>query len=322
MTNALNRRQLLALGTAALASPLLTACDGNSDNGPGNLIDVARSQAQFSTLVAAVEAAGLTSTLQGAGPFTLFAPTNDAFAALLTELGTTQDALLADTALLTAVLQYHVLGAKVPSSDVTPGAPVNPLAGGYFKIDDMDGGLVITDGRNRTAQITQANVAASNGVIHVIDHVLLPADLTVVGTAQAANGATPPEFTILVQAIQAAGLVEALGAAGPFTVFAPTDAAFASLLTELGVTADELLANTSLLTTVLTYHVVPALVLKAQVPVGQAIATLQGASFTVDDTLTITDGAGRTAAIVQTDVLASNGVIHVIDHVLLPTALT
>ena len=81
MTNALNRRQLLALGSAALASPLLTACDDSSDNGPGNLIDVARGQAQFSTLVAAVEAAGLTSTLQGTGPFTLFAPTNEAFAA-------------------------------------------------------------------------------------------------------------------------------------------------------------------------------------------------------------------------------------------------
>ena len=76
MTNALNRRQLLALGSAALASPLLTACDDSSDNGPGNLIDVARGQAQFSTLVAAVEAAGLTSTLQGTGPFTLFAPTD------------------------------------------------------------------------------------------------------------------------------------------------------------------------------------------------------------------------------------------------------
>ena len=122
--------------------------------------------------------------------------------------------------------------------------------------------LVVTDGRNRQATITATDVPASNGVIHVIDKVLLPADKTIVQTAQALPG-----FSILVQAVGAANLATALSAPGPLTVFAPTDAAFADLLVELGMTQQQLLADTALLTKVLTYHVVPGRVLKADVPV-------------------------------------------------------
>ena len=154
---------------------------------------------------------------------------------------------------------------------------------------------------------------ASNGVIHVIDKVLLPANKTIVQTAQAA-----PDFSILVEAVVAADLVDALSAPGPLTVFAPTNAAFADLLAELGLTKEQLLANRALLTQVLTYHVVNGRVLKADVPVGQPITTLQGETFSVDSSLTITDQRSRRAAIVATDVLASNGVIHVIDKVILP----
>jgi uncharacterized surface protein with fasciclin (FAS1) repeats len=143
--------------------------------------------------------------------------------------------------------------------------------------------------------------------------VLLPADKTVVETAAAL-----PQFSILVEAVAAAGLDDDLSAAGPFTVFAPTNDAFAALLTELGITKDALLADTALLTRVLTYHVLPARVLKADVPVGAAITTLQGGTFTVGATLAITDGQNRTANITATDVLASNGVIHVLDRVILP----
>ena len=125
-------------------------------------------------------------------------------------------------------------------------------------------------------------------------------------------------FSILVEAVVAADLAGALSGAGPFTVFAPTNDAFAALLAELGISKDALLADKALLTQVLTYHVVPARVLKAQVPVGTPITSLQGDSFTIDATLSITDQAGRTASIVATDVLASNGVIHVIDKVILP----
>ena len=182
-----------------------------------------------------------------------------------------------------------------------------------MKIDAAGSALVITDGRNRKSQITQADVPASNGVIHVIDTVLLPANKNIVQTAQAA-----PDFSILVEAVVAADLVDALSAPGPLTVFAPTNAAFADLLAELGLTKEQLFANRALLTQVLTYHVVNGRVLKADVPVGQPVTTVQGQTFTVDSSLTITDQLSRRAAIVATDVLASNGVIHVVDKVILP----
>jgi uncharacterized surface protein with fasciclin (FAS1) repeats len=142
--------------------------------------------------------------------------------------------------------------------------------------------------------------------------VLLPADKNIVATAQSL-----PDFSILVEAVVAAGLVDALSAEGPFTVFAPTNDAFAALLTELGVSKDDLLASTDLLTAVLTYHVVPGRVLASGVPIGADITTLQGATFSVDASLAITDGRERMANIVATDVLTSNGVIHVIDSVIL-----
>lgn len=125
-------------------------------------------------------------------------------------------------------------------------------------------------------------------------------------------------FSILVEAVVAADLAPTLSGAGPFTVFAPTDEAFASLLVELGITKAQLLADKPLLTKVLTYHVVAGRVLKAEVPVGVPITTLQGGTFTVDSSLAITDQRGRTARIVETDVLVSNGVIHAIDKVILP----
>ena len=138
-------------------------------------------------------------------------------------------------------------------------------------------------------------------------------DRNVVQQAQA-----DPRFSILVEAVVAADLAPTLSGAGPFTVFAPTNDAFASLLTELGVTKEQLLADKPLLTTVLTYHVVAGRVLKAEVPVGTPITTLQGGTFTVDSTLTITDQRSRTARIVETDVIVNNGVLHAIDNVLLP----
>jgi uncharacterized surface protein with fasciclin (FAS1) repeats len=211
------------------------------------------------------------------------------------------------------VLTYHVLGASVPKASVPVGKAITTVQGGIFKVDTVGADLVITDGRNRTSKIVGTDLSTGNGLIHTIDKVLLPADKTIVQTAQGI-----PDFSILVEAVIAADLVEALSGAGPLTVFAPTNVAFAALLEELGVSKESLLANTELLTAVLTYHVLDGRVLKADVPVGAPIATLQGDSFTVDATLTITDQRERTAGIAATDVLASNGVIHVIDKVILP----
>ena len=298
---------------AAVSALAAVAACGGGDDDLDNVVQIAQSDSRFSILAEAVVAADLADTLSGPGPFTVFAPTNAAFATLLTELGVTKDELLANKPLLTAVLQYHVLSGAVRKADVPLGKAISPLAGGIFKIDSVGSELVITDGRNRSSTIVQTDIPAANGVLHVIDTVILPADKTIVETAIAT-----PEFSILVDAVVAAGLVDTLSGPGPFTVFAPTDAAFAALLAELGVTKDELLADTALLTKVLTYHVVPGRVLKADVPVGVAITTVQGETFTVNGSLVITDQQDRTANITATDVLASNGVIHVIDTVILP----
>jgi uncharacterized surface protein with fasciclin (FAS1) repeats len=294
------------------AVSFLAACGGSSDD-PDNVVDLVQTDPKFSILSEAIVAADLTATLEGAGPFTVFAPTNDAFAALLGELGVSKAQLLADKPLLTAVLTYHVLPARVPKAAVPAGRAISTVQGGIFKVDAVGADLVITDGRNRTAKIIATDSAAPNGLIHTVDKVLLPANRNIVQTAQAL-----PDFSILVEAVVAAGLADALSAPGPFTVFAPTNTAFAALLAELGVSKEQLLADRALLTQVLTYHVVPARVLKAEVPVGAAVTTLQGQALTVDATLAITDQRGRKAAITGTDVLTSNGVIHVIDKVILP----
>jgi uncharacterized surface protein with fasciclin (FAS1) repeats len=185
---------------------------------------------------------------------------------------------------------------------------------------------VITDGRNRKANITATDIEATNGVVHLIDKVILPADKTIVATAIA----SAPQFTTLVAALQFASnsndLVTALSGTGPFTVFAPTNLAFDLLAKELtnnnaAVGADLLTAaNKPLLRDVLQYHVLTSRVLKADVPTNTAIGTLLNAAktFRVSPAFVITDGLGRTSNITATDILNTNGVIHVIDKVLRP----
>lgn len=308
----------LRIPLALTLAAWLAACGDSSDESPPppqqNVVQLAQATPDLSILVEAVVAADLAGTLSGPGPFTVFAPTNAAFSALLTELGVTKAQLLSDKPLLTAVLQYHVLGARVAKSQVQLGKAISPLDGGIFKIDQVGADLVVTDGRNRTAKITATDVSASNGVVHLLDKVILPADKDVVATAQA-----NPAFSILVEAVVAANLAGTLSGAGPYTVFAPTDTAFAALLTELGVTKAQLLADTALLTKVLTYHVIPARALKADIVPGNQPATVEGETFSISASLVITDKRGRTANIAATDVLTKNGVIHVIDKVILPS---
>lgn len=303
------RRWLLASSVVFLA-----ACGGGDDGVP-SVLGVAKSDSQFSILVEAVQAAGLDSTLNGAGSFTVFAPTNAAFGSLLTELGITKAELLGNKALLTTVLTYHVVPAKVEKAAVPVGKAISTVQGGFFKIDaGANGSLVIQDGRNRKGTIVATDLAANNGVVHAIDKVILPADRNIVQTAQAL-----PDFSILAEAVAAADLAGALSGTGPFTVFAPTNAAFAELLAQLGMTKAELLGNKPLLTSVLKYHVVSGRVLKADITVGAPIVTLElGKIFTVDGSLTVTDSRGTKSKILTPDVFASNGVIHVIDRVILP----
>jgi len=302
----------IRLSMAALATSFVAAC-GGGDNPAFAIADVTATDSRFGTLNQALVNTGLQATLLQSGTFTVFAPTDDAFNALATELGITRAQLLADRALLTSVLQYHVLGSTVPRASVPLGRAVTPLAGGIFKVDSVGGNLVITDGRNRTSRITATDISATNGVIHVVDRVLLPPNRNIVQTAQSL-----PQFSILVEAVVAANLQGALSGTGPLTVFAPTNDAFVALLGELGLTKAQLLANTALLTRVLTYHVLPNRTLKADITTGQAITTLQGGTFTIGSDLAITDSRARRAGIAGTDVLTSNGVIHVIDRVILP----
>ena len=325
----MDRRKALILASMAAAvgsTSLLAGCGGGGDDPPKappagapNIVQLAQATPSLSILVEAVVAAGLAETLSGDGPFTVFAPNNDAFVSLLGELGVTKDALLKDKALLTTVLTYHVLGAKVEKAAIPVGKKITSLQKGIFKIDVPAGGVLsITDGRNRNSKILATDIQASNGVVHVIDKVILPANKNIVETAQALK----PEFTTLVAAVIAADLAATLSGPGPFTVFAPTNAAFIAAAAELklpGGVGDFLLpANKALLIKVLTYHVVSGTVLKAEIPVGAAIPTVQGETLSIGADFKITDQRSRTSQIIITDVLTSNGVIHAVDKVILP----
>ncbi|MDG1392121.1 fasciclin domain-containing protein [Ilumatobacter sp.] len=294
----------------------------------GTIVDVAIAAGTFDTLVAAVSAAGLAETLSGEGPFTVFAPTDDAFAALPAGL---VDALLLpeNEAALVAVLTYHVLGAEVPSSDVATGA-VATLQGEEIELVAGENGVTVNG-----ANVIAVDVEASNGVIHVIDSVLVPPsiDATALLVADAMESEAMEEemevgtivdvaveagsFNTLVAAVTAADLAETLSGEGPFTVFAPTDEAFAALPAGL-VDALLLPENKDALVAVLTYHVLGAEVPSSDVATG-AVATLQGEEIELvasDDGVTV-NGAN----VIAVDVEASNGVIHVIDAVLVPPSI-
>ena len=320
----------LKLMLAASTAILLTACGSDDDDPapvtpPGTLAEVATS-AGFNALVAAADKAGLVDELSDPNAdLTVFAPTDAAFTALATSLGFADaNAMVAalDGPTLAKILTFHVLPTNESAAELvaggasqatlyslTPGTPATLAV-------DTASGVKLTDAALNQASVTSADVAASNGVIHVIDKVLVPPGvLNVVQMAQ-----SNPVFSVLVEAVVAADLAGALSGAGPFTVFAPTNDAFASALVELSITKDQLLANPGL-AGILTYHVVGADVRAADVvalPKPAAVTTLQGTSFSVDANLAITDGNARMATLVATDVIASNGVIHVIDKVLLP----
>ena len=272
----------------------------------GTIVDVAIGNGSFTTLLAAVEAAGLADTLAGAGPFTVFAPTDDAFAQL--QEGTVEG-LLGDVDALTSVLLYHVVSGDVKAADVVTLESAETLQGQSVAIA-VDGGNVMID----DATVVIADVEASNGTIHVIDAVLVPSDPepevgTIVDVA-VGNGS----FTTLLAAVEAAGLADTLAGAGPFTVFAPTDDAFAQL--QEG-TVEGLLGDVDALTSVLLYHVVSGDVKAADVVTLESAETLQGQSvaIAVDGGNVMIDDAN----VVIADVEASNGTIHVIDAVLIPS---
>ena len=271
------------------------------------IVETAVAAGNFKTLVAAVQAAGLVDTLNGKGPFTVFAPTDAAFAKL--PAGTLEMLLKPENkAKLAAILTYHVVPGAVKAADVVKLKYAGTVNGQRIDIK-VDGAKVTVDG----AAVTATDIACSNGVIHVIDAVILPVDGTVVDVA-AKNGS----FNTLVAAIKAAGLVETLSGKGPFTILAPTDAAFAKLPAG---TLEMLLKpeNKKQLVEILTFHVVPGVAAYSDAVVKMTeVPTVLGSPVAVK----VVGGKVMLngATVVAVDVEATNGVIHVIDTVLMPPA--
>ncbi len=272
-----------------------------------SVVDIIVNSDDHTLLEAAVGAAGLVDALSGEGPFTVFAPTDDAIVALTEALEITAEDLLA-LPNLGDILQYHVVGASAYAADLSDGQMIETLLGEDVTVSITADGVFINN-----AQVTVADVAADNGVVHVIDAVLLPpAPPTTTVVDIIVNS---EDHTLLEAAVGAAGLVDALSGEGPFTVFAPTDAAVVALTEALEITAEDLLALPNL-GDILQYHVVGAEAYAADLTDGQMIETLIGEDVTVSITA---DGVFiNNAQVVVADLAADNGVVHVIDAVLLP----
>jgi transforming growth factor-beta-induced protein len=311
--------------------------------GAGNVVEVLQDdeEGRFSTLISAAVAAGLGDALATGGPFTIFAPTNEAFAAALASLGDAGAAVMANPDLLTAVLQYHVVPSRLTAATLSFGRSTQAtlLEGASLNISGSRRGVRINDAAN----VVQADIRASNGLIHAIDAVLVPPDVMAMlaGGASAAEGdaaATQgqPEtrptlgelltndadlrFTTLLGAINGAGLTDALNAEGALTVLAPTNAAFDALFDTYGVTVGQVVADPALLTAILTYHVLPERTRTSDLFVGGDYATLQGESVTFAEN----EGGQLTAngiVVSQGNLQASNGVVHVVDGVLVPPTI-
>jgi transforming growth factor-beta-induced protein len=266
----------------------------------GDIVALASATPSLSTLVTAVGAAGLVSTLQGDGPFTVFAPDNAAFGRVQSNLLT---GLLGNTAQLTDLLTYHVVPGKLFAADLTDGQVLTTVQGQQISVAVNSGGVFV-DG----VRVTAPNINATNGVVHVVEDVLIkPIDIV--------DAAGILGFTSLAGALESANLITALRGAGPFTVFAPTNEAFAA--------ANAGGLTTAQLTNILLYHVANGAVRSTALSNNQVVPTLlTGESVTIriaGTTITI-DGAQADGNVTVADVVVSNGVIHAVDGVLLPSA--
>jgi len=319
---------LAAVLLQAQAAKLSTHSTRLSSQRTGNLAEVAAA-AGFSTLVDLVGKAGLGDTLSNGGPFTVFAPTNEAFAALDPA---TVNFLVENPEELKKVLLYHVLPEKRPSSSLRDTPFIDSAQGATLRLNFLNSPAGFALRINEDVTVTQANIPASNGVIHVIDKVLIPpAEAT--GAQQRTSIAEPTStqetrnlaevaagagFSTLVDLVVKAGLADTLSNGGPFTVFAPTNEAFAALDPAL---VESLVSNPEALKKVLLYHVVSGKVLSSQLSDNLSVKTVQGAPIKIN----IIQGyhgvsvkINNAATVTKTDIPAKNGVIHVIDQVLIP----
>ena len=279
--------------------------DDMEDMGEKNVVEVAASAGQFTILIEAAQKAGLAEALSTTENITVFAPTDAAFKALLTDLGASSldDIPVAD---LTNILLYHVIGSKAMSTDLKSGyfPTLSKSAGNNISMYiSVEGGVSI----NKNTKVTSADVAAKNGVIHVVDKVILPPSVVNIALDN-------DNFSILVQAVVKAGLVDALSGTGPFTVFAPTNAAFTALFAQLGISGIDNLTAEQLIP-ILTYHVVSGNVLSTGLSNGNVPTLNAGKSLNVN----LSSGVKiNDSEVVAANIQGSNGVVHVINKVLLP----
>lgn len=276
------------------------------------IVDVAVNDGRFTTLVTAVTAADLAETLSGEGLFTVFAPTDDAFAALPEGM---LETLLADPqGALTDVLLYHVVPGAVPAEAAVDLDSATTANGQNIEIAVVNGVVTLND----SAKVIITDVEADNGIIHVIDTVIMPPSMVSEALPTIAEAAAEAgNFNTLLAALEAAGLAETFAGEGDFTVFAPTDDAFAALPEG---TVGALLADPEgPLTDILLYHAAAGAAPAETIVTLDSVTTLLGQ----DVTITVDDGRvflNDTIEVVAADIMAANGIIHVIDGVLIPTA--
>jgi len=291
----------------------------------GSIAAVGTSDPDLSILVELITIAGLGPVLESPGPFTVFAPTNDAFAEVIADLDNL-DAL--ETDVIIEVLSYHVVGGTIMSSDITDGMTLDTVQGESIEFHITDAGVFVNE-----EAISAVDISASNGVVHKIDGVMFPQSVLDPTEAPAeeddeeaapaeetgsiaAVGTSDPELSILVELVTLAGLGPVLESPGPFTVFAPTNDAFAEVIVDL----DSLeILDTDVVIALLSYHVVPGIYMSTDISDGLILGTVQGETieFHVND-----DGVFvNEETISAVDITASNGVVHKIDGVMFPQAI-
>ncbi|MCX6321170.1 MAG: fasciclin domain-containing protein [Bacteroidia bacterium] len=294
-------RSISVLGMAIML--LFSGCENNVEEGM-NIIDTLSSDSNFSTLVAALQKAEVTSYLEDYSSFTIFAPTNAAFDELFSNLGVSSIKDISSE-YLDSILYYHILYTELTSSLFVNGY-ISTLSAG----PDLQGIIMLINATestlNRDVNITDFDIMASNGIIHVIDKVLLPPtvfDITI------QNG----DFTHFVEGLNEAELDSILNETGPYTIFAPTDAAFETLFTDLGVTGIADLTKEQLIP-ILQNHIVNGNLRSTDLVSGY-VSTLNGDILVDIGTSVVINSSTN---VIEFDLQGKNGVVHVIDEVLIP----
>ena len=315
----MNYFKKFTMAVLLMAVPLFTiGCSDDDDNNKTddkNIVEIAVQTPELSTLVDALVASGLDDALQGDGPFTVFAPSDAAFAKLDPDL---LNNIIATPSLLTSLLQYHVASAELTSDNLN-GSVQTLLSGQSLDVDNSNGVVI-----NGNSNVTDADILASNGVIHIIDEVLIPEDFNAQTLAMIVKNS--PDHTILEDALSKPELSGLLAAASDptqdLTVFAPTDAAFAAVLAVLGKESiDDI--PVELLNEIVSYHILGGAVFSDQLangPVNTILPGIPGGPDFEFVTVDITDGVKiNNASVTAPDLPAVNGVAHVVDAVLLPS---